>query len=68
MPTKTKIVRPTNLSQWVFFGALKDKSVNWAIGGDFKYINLVRSNHKPIIFIRQNDRGKYRWTVCIDLV
>ncbi|MBE9044931.1 hypothetical protein IQ255_11015 [Pleurocapsales cyanobacterium LEGE 10410] len=60
MSGKTKSVRPKNLSRWVFFGEKNDSNVSWSIGGDLSYINLVRSNHRPIIFIRRE--------VCIDLV
>jgi hypothetical protein len=37
-------------------------------GGDREYIQRVRAANKPVIYIFQNNRGKYRFCVSIDMV
>ncbi|RCJ37301.1 hypothetical protein A6770_40275 [Nostoc minutum NIES-26] len=61
-----KNYRPTNLSEWVFFG--KQGTFSQLLGGDIDYINRVRANNRPVICIVQKPRGKYRWLVEFDCV
>jgi hypothetical protein len=68
MASSTKIKRPTNLSQWVFFATEKTQNFDRLAGGDREYIQRVRAANKPVIYIFQNIRGKYRWGVSIDMI
>ncbi|MDJ0596240.1 MAG: hypothetical protein QNJ72_40720 [Pleurocapsa sp. MO_226.B13] len=68
MSNFSKNNRPPNLSDWVFFATEKDPNVCRLAGGDAEYLLRVRAANKPVISIHQASRGKYRWTVEMDLI
>jgi hypothetical protein len=68
MASSTRFKRPTNLSRWVFFATEKTQNFDPLAGGNREYIQRVRAANRPVIYIFQSNRGKYRFGVSIDMI
>lgn len=65
--SKTK--RPKKLSKWVHFEQQSKLSRGEnLLGGSAKYIQLVRRENRPVIYLHELGKQKYKWSVGIDLV
>ena len=58
--------RPEELSDWVFWG--KEGTFPALLGGSVKYVKKVRKANRPVISITVSARGKYRYSLEIDLL
>ena len=65
----SKSKRPKKLSKWVFFGKQGQLSRGEnLLGGNASYVQLVRQQNRPVIYIHELGKQKYRWQVGFDLV
>ena len=64
----SKIKRPRNLSKWVFFGQSHLSREENLLGASASYVQKVRKENKPVIYVHELGKHKYRWEVGIDLV
>ncbi len=65
----SKTRRPRKLSKWVYFGQQSKLSRGEnLLGGNASYIQLVRRENRPVIYLHELGKQKYRWQVGFDLV
>ncbi len=69
MKQKNKSKRPKNLSRWVYFAHESDLSgAELFLGVNASYLQKVRANNRPVIYLHELNNPKYKWEVAIDLV
>ena len=69
MKKKIKIKRPKNLSKWVYFAHESNLSPGeHLLGATTSYIQKIRANNRPVIYLHESNNPKYKWEVGIDLV
>ena len=69
MKQRNKSKRPKNLSTWVYFAHESDLSgAELFLGVNAIYLKKVRENNRPVIYIHELNKAKYKWEIAIDFV
>ncbi len=69
MKQKNQSKRPKTWSRWVYFAHESDWSgAELFLGVNAIYLQKVRENNRPVIYIHELNKPKYKWEIAIENV